>query len=91
MGPACPSSALPRVKAKVIPQPLGGWAGRRGGSGQTKNWSPGELGVGGTPGTPASPAEGGAAGTPLALASPSGWPCLPSASVPVDPRAAQNF
>lgn len=38
----------PRVKAKVIPQPLGGWAGRRGGSGQTKNWSPGELGAGGT-------------------------------------------
>lgn len=37
----------PEVKAKVIPQPLRGWAGRGGGSGQTKNWSPGELGAGG--------------------------------------------
>lgn len=49
----------PRVKAKVIPQPLGGWAGRGGGSGQTKNPSPGELGVGGTPGTQAIPLREG--------------------------------
>lgn len=37
----------PRVKAKVIPQPLEGWAGRGGGSTQTKNRSPRELGAGG--------------------------------------------
>lgn len=38
--PLCPP---PGVKAKVIPQPLGGWAGRGGGSGQTKNRSPGDF------------------------------------------------
>lgn len=71
----------PRVKAKVIPQPLWeaglGWEGRR-------IWTDKELeppGVGGwgdAPGTQAAPTEGGASGTPLALVSPSTWPCLPS-------------
>lgn len=65
----------PRVKAKVIPQPLEGWAGRGGGSTQTKNRSPRELGAGGgAPGTPAGPAEGGAAGTPLARPHPPDCP-----------------
>lgn len=43
--------------------------------------------AGDAPGTQAVLAEGGAADTPLALVSPSGWPCLPSVPIPVDPRA----
>ena len=39
------------------------------------------------PGTQALLAEGGAAGAPPALVSPSGWPC-PAAPTPVDPRAS---
>lgn len=55
----------PEVKAKVIPQPLRGWAGRGGGSGQTKNWSPGELGAGGEHLGPRQSRLGGGQQAPL--------------------------
>lgn len=75
----------PRVKAKVIPQPLR--AGRGGRSLKTKNGSPRELGAGreapGTHNLGLGRDSKHPPGSSILLQ----WPRLPSATIPLDLRA----